>query len=81
MAVRRVHVRFQQPVDPASLGAVPGVQLLRESNGLHATLQVAGEMDALIKALAAFPVSDFETERPSLEEVFLSYYAGSEEEK
>jgi beta-exotoxin I transport system ATP-binding protein len=31
-------------------------------------------MDALLKALAAFPVSDFETERPSLEEIFLAYY-------
>jgi hypothetical protein len=34
-------------------------------------------MDALIKALAALPVSDFETERPSLEEVFRTYYAES----
>jgi beta-exotoxin I transport system ATP-binding protein len=33
-------------------------------------------MDGLIKALAAFPVSDFETERPSLEEIFLAYYEG-----
>jgi ABC-2 type transport system ATP-binding protein len=31
-------------------------------------------MDALIKALAEYPVSDFETERPSLEEIFLTYY-------
>jgi hypothetical protein len=31
-------------------------------------------MDGLIKALAAYPVSDFEIERPSLEEVFLAYY-------
>jgi len=81
MAVRRVHVRFQHPIDPAPLSRVEGVQLLRDSNGLYATLQVAGEMDGLIKALAAFPVSDFETERPSLEEVFLGYYAGSEEVK
>jgi ABC-2 type transport system ATP-binding protein len=79
MAVRRVHVRFLREVDTSPLDRVDGVQLLHESNGLYATLQVAGEMDGLIKALAAFPVSDFETERPSLEEVFLSYYAGSKE--
>ena len=79
MAVRRVHVRFLREVDASPLDRVDGVQLLHESNGLYATLQVAGEMDGLIKALAAFPVSDFETERPSLEEVFLSYYAGSKE--
>jgi len=32
-------------------------------------------MDALVKALAAFPVSSLETERVSLEEVFLAYYS------
>jgi ABC-2 type transport system ATP-binding protein len=37
-------------------------------------LQVEGDMDGLIKALAAFPVQDFESERPSLEEIFLAYY-------
>jgi ABC-2 type transport system ATP-binding protein len=80
MAMRRIHVRFQEPIDPAPLDDVDGIQLLSHSNGLHATLQVSGEMDGLIKALASFPVSDMETERPSLEEVFLTYYAGTEEE-
>jgi len=34
----------------------------------------------LIKALAAFPVSDLQTEHPSLEEVFLTYYKGDKKE-
>ena len=55
--------------------AVPGVSLLEQTNA-YVTVQVEGEMDGLIKALAAFPVSDLETERPSLEEVFLAYYEG-----
>lgn len=38
-------------------------------------LQVEGEMDAFIKALARLPVIEFETERPSLEELFLAYYS------
>jgi len=38
-------------------------------------------MDALMKALTTFPVSDFETERPSLEEIFLAYYEGDQEEE
>jgi ABC-2 type transport system ATP-binding protein len=80
MAVRHVHVRFQEPVDPAPLGQAPGVDLLSQRNGLHATVQVAGDMDSLIKALAHLPVADLEIERPSLEEVFLSYYEGREEE-
>jgi hypothetical protein len=36
-------------------------------------------MDKLIKALAAFPVRDLKTERPSLEEVFLTYYENEKE--
>jgi len=73
-ALRRARVRFRQPVDSAPLAALPGVTVLSRDDGAGVLLQVAGEMDALIKALAAFPVSDFETERPSLEEIFLAYY-------
>jgi ABC-2 type transport system ATP-binding protein len=77
-ALRRVHVRFRQPVEAAGLANVPGVRLLQEDGRRGVVLQVEGEMDALIKALAAFPVSDFDTERPSLEEIFRAYYAGAD---
>jgi ABC-2 type transport system ATP-binding protein len=80
MVMRRVWVRFRETVDPAPLTEVEGITLLSQSNGIRAHLQVEGEMDGLIKALAAFPVSDFEIERPSLEEVFLAYYRGEEGE-
>ena len=77
MAVRLVRIRFKERVDPQSLADVPGISLLTQNDDA-ATLQVEGEMDSLIKALAAFPVSDMETERPSLEEIFLAYYQSSE---
>jgi ABC-2 type transport system ATP-binding protein len=80
MVMRRVWVRFKEAVDLTSLDEVQGISLLSQSNSIRAHLQVEGEMDGLIKALAAFPVSDFEIERPSLEEVFLAYYRGVEEE-
>jgi len=73
-ALRRATVRFKQAVDLGLLVAVPGVTVLSQHDSRSVVLQVEGEMDALIKALSAFPVSDFETERPSLEEVFLAYY-------
>lgn len=75
-ALRRAVVHFARPVDAGSLANVPGVTLLAQDEE-WVQLQVEGEMDALIKALAAFPVSDFETERPSLEEIFLAYYEDS----
>jgi ABC-2 type transport system ATP-binding protein len=79
-ALRQVHVRFKEPTDGKDLGDVPGVEILSQDDGQGIILQVAGEMDGLIKALAAYPVSDFETHRPSLEEIFLAYYeAGSKE--
>ena len=79
-ALRRANVRFKQPVDIGSLANVPGVTVLSQDDGTSVLLQVEGEMDNLIKALAAFPVSDFETERPSLEEVFLAYYEDDQKE-
>jgi ABC-2 type transport system ATP-binding protein len=73
-SLRRTRIRFKQPVDASTMTGLPGVKLLSQDDGLSLTLQVEGEMDALIKALAGFPVVDFETERPSLEEIFLAYY-------
>ena len=74
MAIRRIWIRFLEEVDPSPLAEVEGITLLSQSNGLRVLLQVEGELDGLIKALALFPVSDFEIERPSLEEIFLAYY-------
>ena len=80
-ALRRAHVRFRQTVDMGSLANVPGVTVLSQDDGTSVLLQVEGEMDDLIKALGAFPVSDFETERPSLEEIFLAYYEDDQKEE
>ncbi len=73
-ALRRVRVRFREPIRVAALADVPAVTVLSEDEGLGVTLQVEGEMDALIKRLATLPVVSLETERPSLEEIFLAYY-------
>ena len=73
-ALRRARVRFKQAVDVKALAKVPGVSILSEDDSGTVLLQIEGEMDPLVKALAGFPVSDFDTERPSLEEIFLAYY-------
>jgi ABC-2 type transport system ATP-binding protein len=78
-ALRRVRVRFRRPPDDGVLDHVSGVKVLARDQRGEVLLQVSGEMDGLIKALAALEVSDFETERPSLEEVFLAYYEGDRE--
>jgi ABC-2 type transport system ATP-binding protein len=73
-ALRHVTVRFLEPVDSSSLGDLHGVKVLSNNESRSVTLHVEGHMNGLIKALGAFPVSDFETARPSLEELFLAYY-------
>jgi len=80
-ALRRARIRFRQAVDISPLADVPGVTVLSQDDGTSVLLQVEGEIDGLIKALAAFPVSDFETERPSLEEIFLAYYEDDQKEE
>lgn len=78
-SMRQVRIRFQQPTEADELFNLPGVDLLAKDDGLSVLLQVEGEMDVLIKTLAQYPVSDFETERTSLEEIFLAYYEGKED--
>jgi ABC-2 type transport system ATP-binding protein len=63
---------------PADLFALPGVrELRRDGNMVH--LQARDGIDAVIKAMAGSgcKVVDLRTEQPSLEDVFLAYYAGS----
>ncbi len=78
--LRRARVRFRKEVDLGPLAALRGVTVLSRDDSTSVALQVEGEMDGLIKMLAAYPVCDFDTERPSLEEVFLAYYEGDREE-
>jgi ABC-2 type transport system ATP-binding protein len=74
-------VHFQKPVDCDILAGLSNVKMISQDDGLTATLQVWGEMDDLIKTLAAYPVSSLETVRPSLEEVFLEYYKSEPDNK
>jgi len=78
--LRRVAIRFREAVDASALGRIAGVTLLSSPVGAALQLQIEGEMDELIKAIAAFPVRDLEVERPSLEDAFVAYYGARESE-
>lgn len=79
-ALRRVRVRFREPVQPQVLAQLPNVTVLRQEDGNELVLEVRGTMDELIRRLAALPLLDLDTERPSLEEVFIAYYANDNQE-
>lgn len=74
ITLRRFRIRFREPVDSTPLTTLEGVSPVGQDGATEITLQVEGEVDGLIKALAAFPVSDLQSEHLSLEEVFLAYY-------
>jgi ABC-2 type transport system ATP-binding protein len=72
-ARRKVSVRLSGPSSLDDLRALPGVSELAVADE-HASFEVAGDFDRVLKALAAHHVTDIEAVHPSLEEVFLGYY-------
>ncbi|MGN6254989.1 MAG: ABC transporter ATP-binding protein [Solirubrobacterales bacterium] len=77
-ARRTVTVRLAGREALRELGALPQVSELQARDGT-VSFKVAGDLDPVVKALAAHHVLDLEAAHPSLEEVFLGYYR--EEEK
>lgn len=73
-AVNRLTIRFKKPVDLNGFESLPGVKILSRADKTSLVVQVEGDMERLVNALGRFPVLDLETERPGLEEVFLTYY-------
>ncbi len=80
MAIRRVKISFLEPTDMAFFQAIDGVTGVSSRNGEEVIIQVEGDLDRLIKTLAAHPVKDLETTSHSLEEIFLKYYESDQEE-
>lgn len=80
-ALRRVRVHFREPVTLDAILALPDVTLLRQNNKRSVLLQIVGDMDRLLKRLADYPIIDLETERPSLEEIFMAFYASGDQER
>jgi ABC-2 type transport system ATP-binding protein len=73
----RVAIEFADPVDTAELAAIPGVTDLRV-DGRRVSFRARGDLDAIVKATARHTVVDMELVEPTLEEMFLTYYAAEE---
>lgn len=70
----RMTVRFKRTVEINSLANLPGVDVLDRLDEKSILLQVAGDMEALLKVLGQLPVYSLETIHPTLEEAFLAFY-------
>lgn len=71
---RRASVEFTEPVDLDELRSLPGVSDLIAEDG-RVTFRVSGDLDEVVKAISRHTVADLEFAHPTLEEVFLAYYA------
>ena len=72
-ALRRLELRFTQPVDAERFARVPGVADL-VVDGPHLSCVVTGSVDPILRAAMELPVEDVISHEPSLEEIFMAFY-------
>ena len=76
-AYRHVTIEFAGPVDESEFRRLAGVSELVAADS-RITFKVEGDLDPVVKAAARHAVRDLEVTRPTLEEVFLTYYGRGE---
>jgi ABC-2 type transport system ATP-binding protein len=74
---RLLALTFCRPVDPAPFARIPGVSEVT-AKGNTITMRAADSMDQIVKLAARHTLEDLNVERPSLEEIFLTYYGGQQ---
>ena len=80
-AVRLIHVSFKQPITPAQLDSDAWEIISKAADGKKITARLTGELDTIIKLLSRFEIRDLELPRSSLQDVFLEYYRGDDNEQ
>ena len=70
---RHVVLTFAEDVDPKAFEALPGVKDFR-AGGNRLAFTLYDDLDEMVKLAARHELANMEYERPSLEEVFLTYY-------
>ena len=76
-AFRHMSLTFSESVDPEPFAALPGVRDLK-ADGDTLSFTLHDNLDEVVKLAARNRLVSMEYERPSLEEVFLTYYGAHE---
>jgi ABC-2 type transport system ATP-binding protein len=76
-AVRRVEIRFDEPVSTDAFVGLPGVSDVT-ADGRSMRCRLAGRADPLVKMAARYAVESIVVEEPDLEELFFTYYRTEE---
>jgi len=80
-AFRYVRIQFAKPIDVGErerFAAVAGVERFA-ANGRTVTFRAQGSMDEIVRLASHDRVEIFDVERPTLDEIFLSYYGEAAE--
>ena len=76
-ALRHLEVHFAKPVPPEEFTKIDGVRdIIIDNDTLRCT--VTGALDAFVKRAAQYEVVNLISQEPNLEEIFLTYYSGGE---
>ena len=77
--VRSLRIEFGGPIRAEDFASLPGIQNIHIA---EQSLQcdIKGSIDSLVKTAARYEVVNLITYEPSLEEVFLAYYGGAEDD-
>jgi ABC-2 type transport system ATP-binding protein len=76
----RIEIEFRDAIPaglPQQLANMPEVSQL-STNGRRVGMQLVGDFDPLLRAISGGYVEMLRVEEPSLEEIFLAFYSGSE---
>ena len=76
-ALRRLEIHFGTSVAATEFDALPGVKDVVAQDGV-VRCTVVGDIDPVIKAAARYKVVNVVSHEPSLEEIFLAFYEGSD---
>ena len=81
-AIREIEVVFAEPVPPSAFEGVPGVTSVVADRTDAASLRitVTGSLDAAVKKLGEYPVLDLTSRLPDLEDVFMTFYEGGDDD-
>jgi ABC-2 type transport system ATP-binding protein len=75
---KRVVMTFDSPVDPRPFAQLPGAVEVTSPQANVVSLMLANGMDGVIKLAAQHTLLDISIEHPTLDEVFMGYYAGDQ---
>jgi ABC-2 type transport system ATP-binding protein len=78
-SVHLVEASVNGPFDSAVLDGLPGATVRRDVDGWDVQFEVTGSVNPVVRALAELDLVDLSVREPDLDEVFLSFYEGSQD--